>query len=182
MKKFIISALFLLGFGSYAIYNHTSAKQANGLGVDVATTTSLAVVPTETDSTSAAPSKPVSSAQPPTRPVTKPSAPTPAPVPETPRPTGKYVDGVYTGNAADAYYGYVQVRATISGGKLTNIAFLQYPNDRQTSVYISQQALPMLRTEAIEAQSANVDGVSGASDTSQAFVESLGSALAQAKA
>jgi uncharacterized protein with FMN-binding domain len=74
------------------------------------------------------------------------------------------------------------VKATISGGKLTDVTFLQYPNDRNTSVYINQQAMPQLRAEALQAQSAKVDGVSGASDSSAAFVQSLASALAKAKA
>lgn len=94
----------------------------------------------------------------------------------------QYKDGSYTGNAADAFYGNIQVQVTISGGKITDVVFLQYPNDRGTSVEINNQAMPMLKQEAIQAQSANVDGVSGATDTSQAFIQSLSSALNQAKA
>ena len=105
-------------------------------------------------------------------------APTPAPAP---KPAGEYVDGSYTGSPADAYYGMVQVQAVIQDGKLAAVNFLSYPSDRSTSRYINSQAMPQLKTEAIQAQSANVDGVSGATDTSQAFIESLGSALAQAK-
>jgi len=95
--------------------------------------------------------------------------------------TGKYVDGSYTGSAADAFYGYVQVKAVVSGGKLTAVQILQYPNDRSTSRYINSQALPYLQQEAVAAQSASINTVSGASDTSQAFRESLASALTQAK-
>lgn len=92
-----------------------------------------------------------------------------------------YKDGAYTGNAADAIYGYIQVKAIISGGKLTDVEFLQYPNDRHTSVEINSQAMPLLKQEAIQAQTARVDGVSGATDTSQAFVQSIGDALSQAR-
>lgn len=92
-----------------------------------------------------------------------------------------YRNGVYTGDVTDAFYGNVQVRATISGGKLTEVEFLQYPDDRATSVRISNQCMPILRQEAIRAQDAQVDIVSGATDTSLAFRESLASALAQAK-
>lgn len=95
--------------------------------------------------------------------------------------TTTYKDGQYTGSAADAYYGYIQVKATIQGGKLTGVAFLQYPNDQRNSVEINQQAMPYLQQEAIQAQSAQVDVVSGATDTSQAFVQSLSSALSQAQ-
>lgn len=89
-------------------------------------------------------------------------------------------DGVYTGTAVDAFYGMVQVKATISGGKITDVTFLEYPNDRDTSRFISQQAMPILSHEAIVAQSARVNVVSGATQTSQGFEESLSAALAQA--
>ncbi len=109
-------------------------------------------------------------------------APTPAPTPTPPpQPKGLYVDGTYTGSVADAYYGNVQVQAVVSGGKLTDVQFLQYPNTHSTSVYINSQAMPYLTQEAIQSQSANVDIVSGATDTSMAFQQSLAAALAQAK-
>lgn len=112
-----------------------------------------------------------------------PSTPTTTqPAASTQKTTAQYKDGTYTGSAADAFYGPIQVRVTVSGGKITDVTFLQYPNDRGTSVRINEQAMPMLKQEAIQAQSASVDGVSGATDTSQAFIESLGSALNQAKA
>lgn len=94
---------------------------------------------------------------------------------------GLYADGSYTGNAADAYYGTVQVKAIVSGGKIADVQFVQYPNERANSRYINGQAMPMLTQEAIQAQSAQVSGVSGATFTSQAFEQSLASALALAK-
>lgn len=106
------------------------------------------------------------------------AAPTPAP---TQQPQGQYANGTYTGSPANAYYGTVQVEAIIQNGALADVKFLQYPNDRNTSRYINSQAMPALISEAIQSQSAQVDGVSGATDTSQAFIQSLGSALAQAK-
>lgn len=93
---------------------------------------------------------------------------------------GGYKDGSYTGSVADAYYGNVQVQATISSGKITDVKFLQYPDTHSTSVYINQQAMPYLQQEAIRAQSSRVNIVSGATFTSRAFIESLGSALSQA--
>lgn len=92
-----------------------------------------------------------------------------------------YKDGTYTGSVADAYYGNIQVQATVSGGKLTDVQFLQHPNDNPTSSFINSQAMPILRSEALQAQSANVQGVSGASDSSAAFQQSLASALQQAQ-
>lgn len=95
---------------------------------------------------------------------------------------GHYKNGTYTGKSSDALYGYVQVKATISGGKLTTVDFLDYPHDRGNSIMINKDAMPQLQQQAIQAQSAHVDGVSGATDTSQAFIQSLGDALAQAQA
>lgn len=94
--------------------------------------------------------------------------------------SGKYKDGTYTGNVTDAFYGNIQVQVAVSGGKIADVTFLQYPNDRETSVMINEQAMPLLKQEAIQAQSAQVDGVSGATQTSIAFIKSLGSALQKA--
>ena len=91
-----------------------------------------------------------------------------------------FADGTYTGPVADAYYGLVQVQASTQGGRLTALKILKYPNDRRTSISINRQALPMLRDEAISAQSANVDIISGATLTSRAFIQSLGGALKKA--
>ncbi len=96
-------------------------------------------------------------------------------------PQGTYRDGQYTGNVADAYYGSVQVKAVIQGGKLTDIQWLDYPQDRRTSQMINAQATPWLKQEAIQVQSAQVDLISGATLTSNAFVQSLQSALSQAQ-
>ena len=95
--------------------------------------------------------------------------------------SGGYKDGTYTGPVTNAFYGQVQVQATISGGKITDVQFLQYPNDRFTSQMINQQAMPILRNEAIQAQNANVNLVSGATLTSSAFVQSLQAALSSAQ-
>lgn len=92
-----------------------------------------------------------------------------------------YKDGVYTGDSADAFYGNVKVRAKIINGQIQSIDFIEYPNDRPRSVAINTQAMPYLKEEAIQAQNANVDIVSGATDTSQAFTASLQSALNKAQ-
>ncbi|HET7059876.1 MAG TPA: FMN-binding protein [Candidatus Saccharimonadales bacterium] len=91
-----------------------------------------------------------------------------------------YKDGEYTGSVADAFYGNIQVQTTIQGGKIVGVDFLQYPNDQPNSVAINKQAMPFLQQEAIKVQNAHVDSVSGATDTSQAFVESLSAALNKA--
>ena len=105
---------------------------------------------------------------------------TPPPSGSSTSSTTSYKDGTYTGSVADAYYGNVQVSATVSGGKITDVKFLQYPDTHQTSVMINQQAMPYLKQEAIHAQSSNVQIISGATFTSQAFQQSLQAALSQA--
>ncbi|MFZ2544659.1 MAG: FMN-binding protein [Candidatus Saccharimonadales bacterium] len=91
-----------------------------------------------------------------------------------------YKDGTYTGSTEDAYYGNLQVSATISGGKISDVTFLQSPDTHSTSVYINKQAMPYLKQEAIKAQDSKVDIISGATYTSEAFSLSLASALKQA--
>lgn len=107
------------------------------------------------------------------------SAPTPTMAMR--RMMGQYKDGSYTGKVADAFYGNIQVQAVIKNGRIVDVIFLQAPNDNGTSVSINSQADPMLTQEAIQAQSANVDIISGASASSQAFQVSLADALSQAK-
>jgi uncharacterized protein with FMN-binding domain len=94
----------------------------------------------------------------------------------------RYKDGSYTGSVADAQWGVVQVKAIIQNGKITDVQFLQYPNDRNRSIEINSYADPQLTSEAIQAQSANVDIVTGATDSSEAFIQSLSNALSQAQA
>jgi uncharacterized protein with FMN-binding domain len=76
----------------------------------------------------------------------------------------------------------VQVEAIISNGQLTDFKILDYPSDRSTSRRISQIAIPYLMQEAVQAQSASVDLISGATYTSEAFIQSLQSALDMAAA
>ncbi len=100
----------------------------------------------------------------------------------TAAPGSLYKDGSYTGSVADAQWGVVQVEAVIKQGKITDVQFLQYPNDRNRSININSVADPQLVSEAIQAQSANVDIVTGATDSSDAFIQSLSDALSQAQA
>lgn len=94
--------------------------------------------------------------------------------------TGSAKDGTYAGQTAQTQYGPVQVQITVSGGKLTDVTALQLTNDGGRSVQISQQAAPILRQEALQAQSAQIQAVSGATYTSEGYVTSLQSALDQA--
>ncbi len=89
-------------------------------------------------------------------------------------------DGIFLGRAYDAYWGNVQVQATIKNGRLTAVDVPQYPDHRNTSRSINRQALPMLLQEVIKAQSTRVNTISGATLTSDAYLKSLRSALKKA--
>jgi uncharacterized protein with FMN-binding domain len=105
-----------------------------------------------------------------TKPTSK--APTPA------APVNKSVDGTFTGSAVDVGYGTVQVKITVVNGKITDAQAVQAPsgrNDRYTNM-----AVPILRQRTLAAQSANINGASGASYTSFGWYTSLVVALKQA--
>ena len=99
----------------------------------------------------------------------------------SPTQNTKYKDGVYTGSSENAFYGTIQVEATINKNKITDVKFLQYPHDNGESVDVNSQAMPLLKQEAIQKQSANVDSISGATQTSIAFNQSLTTALTKAQ-
>ncbi|MET7824189.1 FMN-binding protein [Streptomyces sp. NPDC005386] len=90
--------------------------------------------------------------------------------------------GTFTGDPVDTQYGTVQVAVTLAKGKLTAVKVLQAPDQNGRDQQIASSSLPRLTQEAIGAQSAHIDAVSGASYTSQGYIQSLQSALDQARA
>lgn len=109
------------------------------------------------------------------------SATSPAPTTTTaPSSTTTGSTRTIDGPAISTRYGTVQVRVTISGGHITDVSALQLPGDRARSASISSQAGPMLRREALQAQSAQIDIISGATYTSEGYASSLQAALRQA--
>lgn len=88
--------------------------------------------------------------------------------------------GTFDGAAADTDYGPVQVRITVASGKLTDVTVLQVPDRGGYERQIVSQVLPMLKSEALSKQNADIDVVSGATYTSQGYARSLQSALDQA--
>lgn len=86
----------------------------------------------------------------------------------------------YTGAAVQTRYGIVQVKITVSGKKITNVGFVQLTAFDGRSQQINSDAAPILLQETLTAQSAHVDSVSGASYTSDGYVQSLQSALDKA--
>ena len=82
-----------------------------------------------------------------------------------------------TGDTVQTRWGPVQVKVTIKSGRITDVTAVQYPSDNPRDQEINQYALPQLRSEALAAQSASIDTVSGATYTSQGYQQSLQSAL-----
>ncbi|GAA4659245.1 FMN-binding protein [Amycolatopsis dongchuanensis] len=80
------------------------------------------------------------------------------------------------GPVADSDYGPYQVRVTFSGSRITDVTLITEPGDRH-SQRIANRAAPTLRQEALQAQSAHIDTVSGATATSEAYAQSLQGAL-----
>jgi len=81
------------------------------------------------------------------------------------------------GDIVGTRYGPVQVRVTLRGKRITNVVALKKPDSIARSRQISADALPKLRAQVLSAQKARVDGVSGATYTSQAYERSVQSAL-----
>ncbi len=102
------------------------------------------------------------------RPVVRPTA--------TPRPTVRTI----TGPSVDMQWGPVQVTIVVTGKRITDIQ-ASAPTERDRSAFINSQAIPLLRQEVLQAQSATIDTLSGATMTSEAYIQSLQSALQAAR-
>lgn len=168
MKKYVqitvvLGSFFLLVF----------AKNIKGSDDDVKVVSNKQVLPSPTQEISA-------SSTPNPQETVNPTGFQPTPTP-TVKVAGKFRDGSYDGTVEDAFYGNLQVRAIIKNGRLADVVPLLYPNDNRTSISINTQAIALLRDEAVNAQSAQVDIISGASDSSPAFSRSLAQALKKAQ-
>ncbi len=166
VKRFLLSAFVVFSFILYALHErHPNTAAASA----------LAPTPTGTTDTPVPSQDPAATTGGST--ATAGTAPT-----TTIPPQGQtYKNGTYTGPSVDVFYGNVQVQVTIQNGQIANVTFLQYPNDRRTSQEINSQAMPWLQQEAIQAQSANVDIITGATLTSEGFANSLQAALQSAQ-
>jgi len=86
----------------------------------------------------------------------------------------------FTGDAVDTRWGPVQVQITVQGGKITAAQAVQYPQNNRRDEEINSSALPVLNQEVVQQQSASIDTVSGATVTSDGYLQSLQSAIDQA--
>lgn len=150
-------------------------------GATAAVSPALSSPPPSSDpSAAASPAAPAPSAPPvpsteATTAAPAPEATTAAPAPEPPPAQ----DVVITGSAAQTRYGAVQVAVTFSGGRIVDVITVQAPDGTPESRRHSAEALPVLRQEALDAQSAQIDTYSGATYTSEGYRTSLQSAIDQ---
>jgi uncharacterized protein with FMN-binding domain len=96
--------------------------------------------------------------------------------------SGSATDGTYTGSVVDVGRGYgdVQVEVTVQDGRIVDVTALAVPQNDPRSAQISDVAIPYLVQQALESQSADIAGVSGATYTARGFATSLADALQQA--
>ena len=98
-----------------------------------------------------------------------------APAPQAAPPSIK--NGPFSGSAVQTPYGTVQVKVVISGGKIIDVVPLRLTDYGSTSIEIDNQAVPMLKSEVLSSQTANVNAIGGATYTSQGYLTSLQAAL-----
>jgi len=102
--------------------------------------------------------------------------PTKAPTRSAAPPT-KAASGTFLGASVQTRYGPVQIKITYAAGRVTGVVAVQLPSGRSRDAEINNYAVPILESETLAAQSANINAVSGATYTSDGYVQSLQSAL-----
>jgi uncharacterized protein with FMN-binding domain len=85
--------------------------------------------------------------------------------------------GTYAGAVVQTRFGSVQVQITVKAGAITDVTALKLTDDDRKSIQISNRAAPLLRSEVLAAQSADVQTISGATVTSDAYLTSLQAAI-----
>jgi len=178
MKRIVYGLLATLS-GVVLLFSYrTSLEAAMPVAADETAGTTT-VTPEATPSASASPSTTAESATPTASPSASASDSTTTDTTTT--TTTGLADGTYTGDAVRTRYGNVQVQITISGGVVTDVQVPQYPNNDRKDQQINARALPILISETTETQSADISMVSGATYTSDGYIQSLQSALDQAQ-
>lgn len=155
-----LASVSVVGIGWQLGAQLTASQQTLASSVPAAATSAAAAT-----GTAAAPSATQSAA-----PTTAATAAAPAPAPAAP-------SGTFDGSVVQTRFGPVQVSVTIANGTITEVTALQLTNDGGRSVMISNQAAPILRSEVLAAQSAQVQNVSGATYTTGGYLTSLQAAL-----
>ena len=168
----LVLASTVAGLTGVAVFHSTPQKIVLG------TLTTTPAAATAASSTGSSPATPATTANPATStgPATAPSV--------APTTTSSVATGVRsaTGPVVNYYYGQLSIKVTASGTKIAKITVATLSDGGNPySAYVDHIALPMLQKQALAAQSANIQGVSGASYTSAGFSQSLQGALSQLK-
>jgi uncharacterized protein with FMN-binding domain len=159
----VVGLAGLLSFNSSAV--NLSLGSLSAATVPPRSTTTTTITPTTTSVPRSGGSTP------------PPTTTTVAPTTTTPTPSATRSA---TGESANYNYGILSVKVTVSGSKILNISIASIDDGgNPRSEYVDQQSIPLLEQEALSAQSANIQGVSGASYTSAGFEQSLQSALSK---
>ena len=161
----IVAGATILGLVGVLTF-HTHAPSS---GSSLAALTQPSSSPSSTTTTSAPP------------PATAPPGPSSTPPASSSPPTtaAPPTNRQAVGKLVPYGYGELAVKVTVSGTKITSVAVQNLQTAEQYSQQLADQVIPMLRSEVLSAQSANINGVSGATYTSEAYAQSLQSALNQ---
>lgn len=168
---FASAAILVVGWQAGAAVIHDQAASTSSPAPTAIT--SGGVTPTATPSSAA-------TAMPTAAPSASARIASPAPSQSSTTKTGTAKSGSFTGASESTPYGNVQVQLTLVSGKITEVLALQLTNDGGRSVQISNRAAPVLRSEVLASQTANVASVTGATYTSDGYLSSVQSALDQA--
>jgi len=163
IKKFFLSSFVVITFIAYVVHQRFTHPDS---ALSTAATPSSIVAPLGDSASGVIAASPA-----------QPNAASQAPAATN---LGLYKDGTYQGPQVDVFYGIVEVQVNVKNGQIANVNFLQYPSDRRTSRQINSIAMPYLQQEALQAQSARVNIISGATLTSEGFMMSLDAALKSA--
>jgi uncharacterized protein with FMN-binding domain len=147
---------------------HKASPTASATASPTATATATATAPATATATATATAK--ATTAPKVAATTAPAAPA--------APAG--VSGTFTGGTAQTAYGPVQVQIVVQNNTITSANAIKYPTGNSHDVAIAQYAIPVLNREAVQAQSAQISMVSGATYTSSGYIQSLQSALSAA--
>ena len=160
----------------------SSINIAGGSDIGTSSSASASSSSTSPSSTGTKSPKPVATKKATTAPTTSGATQSATAAPVTTQTTAPVTtgvkDGTYTGPSVNVNYGNVQVMITVSNGRITDAVAVKAPkgkNDRYTNM-----AVPILKAQTLQAQSANIQGASGASYTSYGWFKSLQGALADA--
>ena len=165
----VIVVIAILGMAIITVAPLTRRSQANDISLQ-STPTGTIEEPTNSN---------VSAASTPT--ISTPSTSTAiAPTPQ--QASSGLKNGTFRGATSSNQFGDVNISIVVSSGKITDVVFNSMPDLDRKSAQISTQVSPILKSQTISAQSANIDGVSGATYTTSSYINSLQAAIDAAKA